>query len=91
MMGNVGVVEILNVINTVLEKPLSQDQAEVELSTIGVDSIIFIRIIVALEETFEIEIPDEKLLITERNTLSKIVDVITAVLNGKYENDAIGI
>ena len=69
MMGNVGVVEILNVINTVLEKPLSQDQAEVELSTIGVDSIIFIRIIVALEETFEIEIPDEKLLITEMNTL----------------------
>ena len=91
MMGNVGVVEILNVINTVLEKPLSQDQAEVELSTIGVDSIIFIRIIVALEETFELEIPDEKLLITEMNTLSKIVDVITAVLNGKYENDAIGI
>lgn len=89
-MRNVDVAEILKVVNAVLEKPLSQDQAEAELPTLGIDSITFIRVIVALEETFGIEIPDEKLLITEMNTVSKIVDVVNIVLDGKYEDDANG-
>lgn len=88
MMRNVNVEEILRVVNTVLEKPLSQDQAEAELPTLGIDSIAFIRIIVALEEAFDIEIPDEYLLITEMNTLSKMTDVISTVLD--HQNNVIG-
>ena len=88
MMRNVNVEEILRVVNTVLEKPLSQDQAEAKLPTLGIDSIAFIRVIVALEEAFDIEIPDEYLLITEMNTLSKMADVIFTVLSP--QNNAIG-
>ena len=88
MMRNVNVEEILRVVNTVLEKPLSQDQAEAELPTLGIDSIAFIRTIVALEEEFDIEIPDEYLLLTEMNTISKMTDVISTVFDP--QNNAIG-
>lgn len=56
---------------------------EEDLTQFGVDSITFIRIIVAIEEEFDLEIPDEYLLVSEMNTVSKIVDVISATLNIK--------
>ena len=40
------------------------------------DSITFIKIIVAVEEKFECEIPDSKLLIGEMNTANKIFQVL---------------
>ena len=40
------------------------------------DSIAFIHIIEALEEEFECEIPDDKLLINEMDTVKKIIDVL---------------
>ena len=46
------------------------------------DSITFIQVVVALEEAFECEIPDEKLLITEMDTVQKMVDVLQPV----YDN-----
>ena len=55
-----------------------------DLVELGVDSITFIRIVVELEELFEIEIPDEKLLITEMGTIHKIVEVV-AVLRDTAE------
>lgn len=42
---------------------------------------------VALEEEFDIEIPDEKLLLAE-NTVSKITDVISSILKVPYEADS---
>lgn len=59
-------------------KPTQLDENLVEL---GVDSITFIRIIVELEELFEIEIPDEKLLITEMSTIRKMVEVVAATID----------
>lgn len=38
------------------------EQTEDDLSALGMDSIVFIRVVVALEEAFDIEIPDEYLL-----------------------------
>ena len=52
------------------------------------DSIAFIHIVVALEEEFDIEIPDEYLLLTEMNTISKIAEVISATLDN--QNKEIG-
>ncbi|MFR8001708.1 MAG: acyl carrier protein [Hydrogeniiclostridium sp.] len=57
---------------------LTPGQMEEDLLALGMDSILFIRVVVALEEAFSIEIPDEYLLMTELNTASKIVDVISA-------------
>lgn len=55
-----------------------------KLTDLGMDSILFIQIVVALEEAFEIEIPDEKLLIPEMDTINKILDVILHSPSNKY-------
>ena len=39
-------------------------------------SIDYIRIVVALEEEFECQIPNSKLLLSEMNTMSKMYQVI---------------
>ena len=55
-----------------------------KLTDLGMDSILFIQIVVALEEAFEIEIPDEKLLIPEMYTINKMLDVILHSPSNKY-------
>lgn len=81
--------KVLQILNTNLENTeITFEQTEDDLSTLGMDSITFIRVVVALEEEFDIEIPDEKLLLTEMNTISKMTEVISAVLDN--QNNAIG-
>ena len=80
---------MLKVLNANLENTeITFEQTEDDLSALGMDSIVFIRVVVALEEAFDIEIPDEYLLITEMNTLSKMTDVISTVLD--HQNSVIG-
>lgn len=81
--------KVLKVLNANLENTeITFEQTEDDLSALGMDSITFIRTIVALEEEFDIEIPDEYLLLTEMNTISKMTDVISAVLDN--QNNSIG-
>ncbi len=69
--------EILNIINNAIDgDAIDLGQLDNDLSELGMDSIKFIHIIVEIEETFECEIPDSKLLITELNTVQKIIDVL---------------
>ena len=70
------VVEILNA--NIENAEVTEDKLDEELSELGMDSMSFIRIIVALEEEFECEIPDSKLLLGEMNTVNKIVQVLQA-------------
>ncbi len=73
--------KILKIINSNIEDvKIQSDQADEDLSLIGMDSIKFISIVVALEEAFEIEVPDEKLLITEMGTLNKMIGVVSTAL-----------
>lgn len=55
---------------------LTSDNVLDNLSDLGMDSVGFIQMIVAIEEEFECEIPDEKLLITEMDTVEKIIQVL---------------
>ena len=81
--------KVLQIINCNMENTeLSAEQIEEDLSILGMDSIAFIHIVVALEEEFDIEIPDEYLLLTEMNTISKIAEVISATLDN--QNKEIG-
>lgn len=80
------IVEIIN--NNIKGIKLQSDQAIEDLSLTGMDSIKFISIIITLEEEFDIEIPDEYLVLTEMNTISKMADVISTVLDNK--NNSIG-
>lgn len=68
------VIEILN--ENIENAEVPEDKLDEDLSELGMDSITFIKIIVALEKEFECEIPDSKLLIGEMNTANKIVQVL---------------
>ena len=50
--------------------------SDTNLQNVGMDSITFISLVVEIEETFDIEYPDDKLLIIESGTLKQIVTVI---------------
>ena len=75
-MMEVAIKDILDVINESDNLNISEAQVEENLSELGMDSITFIQIIVKLEEVFDCEIPDSKLLISEMDTVQKMFDVL---------------
>lgn len=68
--------KILEIVNSIQDMKVTADQCDDYLLELGLDSIKFIQIIVSLEETFECEIPDEKLLLTEMNSVNKMLEVL---------------
>jgi len=78
-MKEVSTAIVLEVINRSENMEISQEQLEDSLPELGMDSITFIQIVVALEEEFECEIPDEKLLVTEMDTVQKMLDVLQSI------------
>lgn len=68
--------KILEIVNSVQDMKVTLDQCDDDLLELGLDSIKFIQIIVSLEEEFECEIPDEKLLLTEMNSINKMLEVL---------------
>lgn len=78
-MKEVTVEDILRVINSLDNIEISTEQLDESLPDLGMDSISFIQIVVGLEEAFDCEIPDSKLLISEMDTVQKIFDVLQEV------------
>jgi len=78
-MENMYIEKIIEIINIVIENDIDIDHVDDDLTHLGLDSISFIRIIVALEEDFEIEIPDEYLQLSEMNTVKKIEDILMSI------------
>ena len=68
--------KILEIVNSVQDMEVTVDQCDDDLIELGLDSIKFIQIIVSLEEALECEIPDEKLLLTEMNSVNKMLEVL---------------
>ena len=75
-MKEVTVEGILRVVNSLDNIEVSTEQLDEYLPDLGMDSISFIQIVVGLEETFDCEIPDSKLIISEMDTVQKILDVL---------------
>ena len=72
--------KIFEIVNTNMENgAATPGQYDNDLSELGMDSIHFIQIIVSLEEAFECEIPDSKLLLIEMNTVNKMYEVLTNI------------
>lgn len=61
--------------NKDLDKDAQLD-LDVDLTEYGLDSIAFIRMIVMLEEEFNVLFPDESMLLEELNTVKKIEDML---------------
>ena len=69
--------KIFEIVNSILKNSeITKNNLDENIYELGMDSIAFIHIIVALEEEFECEIPDDKLLINEMDTVKKIIDVL---------------
>lgn len=49
---------------------------EDNLQNYGLDSLLFVKIIVDIELAFNIEFPDDKLILSEANTIAKIYDIV---------------
>ena len=76
-MKEIAVEKIIEILNENIESvEISQNALNQDLCELGMDSITFIKIIVALEEKFECEVPDSKLVINEMNTANKILKVL---------------
>lgn len=50
-----------------------------DFSQLGMDSIQFINFVVSLEELFDCEIPDSKLILEEMNTIDKVYGVLCSI------------
>ena len=71
------IIEIINdAINNETEEISDIDK---DLMDAGMDSITFIQVVLALEEYFECEIPDSKLLLSELNTVNKIYGTLRSI------------
>lgn len=74
---NISKDKIIKIINEICENNLlGQLDYDVDLCLSGIDSILFIQIIVFLEDEFDCEIPDEFLDINKMNTVDKIYNVL---------------
>ena len=82
MRNLVNIDDIINIINSTLDKcEITHNDINEDLLSLGVNSIMFISIVIALEEKYSIEIPDEYLLTTKIGTVNKIFDIVTSVIN----------
>ena len=81
VMKNITTENVLNAVNSLGRIKLSNNQINDDLKDFGMDSLMFIQISVKLEEYFECEIPDSKLLISEMDTVQKMFNVIMDIYN----------
>ena len=73
---------IVAIIASIIEEiDLNSINYDIDLKEIGMDSISFIRLIVILEDEFEIEIPDDYLLFENMSTINKIVNNIKLLIS----------
>ena len=80
-MDRITVESIIEILNSLDENiMITGEQADEDLTALGVDSIVFIKFIVAMEEEFDCEIPDSKLILSEMNSVSKIYEALKEVI-----------
>lgn len=75
--------KILEIINDNVETKVTVEQFDEDLVELGIDSISFIHIIVAIEEYFDYEIPDSLLSFSEMNTVNKILNMLNSLYGEK--------
>ena len=79
---------VLEIINSQIEDvTIQMNQIDKDLNSLGIDSIKFIQLIVALEETFKIEFPDEYLIPSEMGTVNKISNIVLTILKNTIPKD----
>ena len=73
---------MFEIIVSTIESIIGDITLETELASAGVDSITFIKIVVALEGEFNFEFDDEMLLITAFPTIKSMIDYVESKVHG---------
>lgn len=73
---------MFEIIVSTIESIIGDITLETELAGAGVDSITFIKIVVALEEEFDFEFDDEMLLIAAFPTIKSLIDYVESKVHG---------
>ena len=80
----VSVSEILDIINPILEdRVLTEQEINEDLQSLGLTSVTFVMMVVELEDTFGIEMPDEYLLFTRLPSVAVVYEVINSLVNNE--------
>lgn len=80
----VSVSEILDIINPILEdRVLTEQEINEDLQSLGLTSVTFVMMVVELEDTFGIEMPDEYLLFTRLPSVAVVHEIINSLVNNE--------
>ncbi len=72
--------KIIKTINFVLgENVVTLDDLDLTLENVGLDSLVFIHLVLELESELNIEVPDEYLILAQFNTVNKIYDIVKKI------------
>ena len=72
--------DIAKKVVTILNETLEPEENNDYNSELIIDSLLFIKIIIKLEDAFGCEIPASKLLLSELNTVTKITSIIESII-----------
>jgi len=62
-----------------LTVPIESLELDTRLENVGLDSITFIRIVVQIEDQFDMEFPEDRLLLTQAGTIKDLCEIVIAV------------
>jgi acyl carrier protein len=73
--------EIAKIIQDTIKLTIPMENLEIDtrLENVGLDSITFIRIVVQIEDCFDMEFPDDKLLLTQAGTIKDLCEIVMSV------------
>lgn len=74
--------DLVDAVMEVINNELKQTKVDLEtpLATYSIDSFLFIKIVVSLEERFQIEIPDEYLSFDKLDSVKSITQVLEKIM-----------
>lgn len=72
--------EIIKIIENVAGINITENMLDIDFEMIGINSLMFVQIIVDIEEYYKIELDDSFLDITQYDTLKSLIDNIAAIV-----------
>lgn len=75
--------KVKKILDVHMETGWEKLDGDADLTEHGMDSMVFIQMVVDIEAEFDIEIPDEYLLAEEMNNISKIINMIYGLKSKK--------
>lgn len=73
--------EIMEIIKDTINLTESVDHIslDTDLQNVGMDSLTFVRVVIEIENLFNVEFPDEKLIISQAGTVKKLCTIVMEV------------